>query len=128
MAGIAVQEAHVGLDGILGDRIFTFIREDQAATNNFPWLTARQVSRLLHYIPVFNTLPTPSEPQPPLQIHTPAGLAFALTSLELRADLADQYGHPVVLLKSNRGIFDCQHLSLFNLRSVSALSVNLASP
>lgn len=122
MAGISVPEAHVGLDGILGDRVFTFIRGDQAATNSFPWLTAREVSSLLHYKPVFPVLPTPSEPQPPIQIRTPDGLFHSPESPELCADLANQYGHPVFLLKSNRGIFDCQHISLFNLRSVSALS------
>ncbi len=122
MAGIPLQEAHVGLDGILGDRVFAFTRGDQAATNSFPWLTAREVSRLLHYSPVFSTLPTPSQPEPPIQIRTPEGLSHAPESPELCTKLANQYGHPVFLLKSSRGIFDCQHLSLFNLRSVSALS------
>ena len=57
MAGISVKEAYVGLDGILGDRQYSFVRTDQAAHNSFPWMTARQSARMLLYKPRF-TEPT----------------------------------------------------------------------
>jgi uncharacterized protein YcbX len=122
MAGISVQEAHVGLDGILGDRIYAFVRGDRAATSGFPWLTAREDARMLFYKPVFTTPPHPSQPEPPVHIETPEGAQCAPDDPSLNAALAKRYGHAVILLKNSRGIFDCQHISLFSLPSVRALS------
>ena len=46
MAGVSVTEAHVGLDGILGDRQYSFVRAAQAAHNSFPWMTVRPYAPL----------------------------------------------------------------------------------
>src|SRR6266849_10959198 len=75
MAGIAVHEAHVGLDGILGDRQYSFVRADQAARNSFPWMTARQSARMLLYKPRFTEPPGPDQPEPPVEVQTPEGAA-----------------------------------------------------
>ena len=40
----------------------------------------------------------------------------------LRDELGSRTGQPLFLLKSARGIFDCQHISLFSLASVRALA------
>src|SRR6266852_9901169 len=73
MAGIPVPEAHVGLDGILGDRQYAFVRADQAARNSFPWMTARQSARMLLYKPRFAEPPAPARPEPPVTVQTPEG-------------------------------------------------------
>src|SRR6266852_8666955 len=73
MAGVPVQDAYVGLDGILGDRQYSFVRADQAAGNSFPWMTARQSARMLLYKPRFAEPPAPDRPEPPVTVHTPAG-------------------------------------------------------
>src|SRR6266851_9233639 len=104
MAGILVEEAHVGLDGILGDRQYSFVRSDQAARSSFPWMTARESTRMLLYHPQFAQAPTPDQPEPPVQVRTPDGAVVA------PGDLASNLGQPVFLLKSQRGIFDCQHI------------------
>ena len=122
MAGISVEEAHVGLDGILGDRLYSFVRADQAATNSFPWFTARQSARMLLHKPQFTQAPTPEQPEPPVQVRTPEGQMREASDATLREDLAREAGEPLYLLKSSRGIFDCQHVSLFSLASVRALA------
>jgi len=122
MAGVSVEEAYVGLDGILGDRQYSFVRADQAARNSFPWMTARESSRMLLYKPYFSQLPTPEQPEPPVRVRTPAGAEREPNDSSLREELAGECGQPLFLLKSARGMFDCQHLSLFSLASVRALA------
>lgn len=122
MAGVPVEQAHVGLDGILGDRLYSFVRADQAASNSFPWFTARQSARMLLHKPRFTQLPTPEQPEPPVQVRTPEGQMREAGDVTLREELAKAAGEPLFLLKSSRGIFDCQHLSLFSLASVRALA------
>lgn len=128
MAGYPVEEAHVGLDGILGDRQYSFVRADRAAIDSFPWMTARQDSRMLMYKPQFAQIPTPSQPEPVLQVSTPEGRAVKIADPSLRDELMTKTGHSLFLLKSTRGIFDCQHISLFSLASVRALSAEADCP
>jgi len=122
MAGVAVEEAHVGLDGLLGDRQYAFVRADQAARNSFPWMTARESARMLFYRPNFSQLPTPEQPEPAVRVRTPAGKECEPTDAGMREELAGELGQPLFLLKSARGMFDCQHLSLFSLASLRALA------
>jgi uncharacterized protein len=122
MAGISVEEAHVGLDGILGDRQYSFVRSEQASRNSFPWMTAREFTRMLLYRPQFDHLPSPQEPEPLVQVRTPGGAVREAGDATLREELAGELGQAVFLLKSARGIFDCQHISLFSLASVNALA------
>jgi uncharacterized protein YcbX len=128
MAGIAAQEAHVGFDGILGDRQYSFIRGDQAARNSFPWMTARQSASMLLYKPQFAQAPTPDVPEPGVSVRTPAGAVCEPNDSGLCQELADKLGHPVFLLKSGRGLFDCQHVSLFSLATVRALAEEAGCP
>ena len=127
MAGISVQQAHVGLDGILGDRQYAFVRADQAARNSFPWMTARESSRMLFYKPSFVQPPTPEQPEPAVRVRTPAGAECEPRDSSLQEEVAGALGQPVFLLKSGRGMFDCQHLSLFSLASVRALAAESGS-
>ncbi len=122
MAGVSVEEAHAGLDGILGDRQYAFVQADQAARNSFPWMTARESSRMLFYRPFFTQLPTPGQTEPPVRVRTPAGKECETNDSGLREELARALGQPVFLLKSTRGMFDCQHLSLFSLASLRVLA------
>src|SRR6266496_2128440 len=122
MAGIPVQEAHVGLDGILGDRQYSFVRADQAARNSFPWMTARESTRMLLYKPQFAQPPSPDRPEPPVKVRTPEAAEREVGDPVLCEELASKMGHPLFLLRSARGIFDCQHISLFSLASVRGLA------
>jgi uncharacterized protein YcbX len=122
MAGIGVREAHVGLDGILGDRQYAFVRADQAARNSFPWMTARESARMLLHKPQFASAPTPENAEPAVKVQTPEGDMHDANDPALCEGLASKSGHALFLLKSQRGIFDCQHVSLFNLATVRGLA------
>jgi uncharacterized protein YcbX len=122
MAGISVQEAHVGLDGILGDRLYSFVREDQAGNDGFPWMTARQSARMLLYRPNFNEAPVPAQPEPPVSVRTPEGSPFDVNDPALREELASQTAQRLFLLKSSRGFHDCQHISVLSLATVRSLA------
>src|SRR5438132_2033287 len=122
MAGIPVQEAYVGLDGILGDRQYSFVRADQAARNSFPWMTARQSARMLLSKPRFTESPAPDRREPAVEVRTPEGAMREAGDPALCEELTRTMGHSVFLLKSNRGMFDCQHISVCSLVSVRELS------
>jgi uncharacterized protein YcbX len=128
MAGISVHEAHVGLDGILGDRQYSFVRSDQAARNSFPWMTARESARMLLHKPEFTQPPSPDQPEPPVKVRTPEAEVRDASDPVLCEELARKMGHPLFLLRSNRGMFDCQHISLFSLTSLQALAAEAGSP
>jgi uncharacterized protein YcbX len=128
MAGIPVEEAHVGLDGIVGDRQYSFVRAQQAARNSFPWMTARASARMLLYKPEFRQAPTPSEPEPAVMVRTPEGNLLEAGDATLLERLAGDAAEPLFLLRSARGIFDCQHVSLFSLASVRALAEEAGGP
>ena len=122
MAGLPVQEVHVGLDGIVGDRQYSFVRSDQAARNSFPWMTARESTDMLQYKPEFAQPPTPEQPEPPVTVRTPDGAACEPGDAAFCEELASKLGYRLFLLKSARGLFDCQHVSLFSLASVRGLA------
>jgi uncharacterized protein YcbX len=122
MAGIGVSQAHVGLDGILGDRQYAFVRAEQAARNSFPWMTARESARMLLHKPQFDSSPTPEKPEPPVKVRTPEGDMREANDPALCEELSSKSGQAMFLLKSQRGIFDCQHISIFSLASVRALA------
>jgi uncharacterized protein YcbX len=122
MAGIGVREAHVGFDGVLGDRQYAFVRSDQAARNSFPWMTARESARMLLHKPEFASPPTPENSEPAVKVKTPDGETRDANDPALCEELAAKSGQALFLLKSQRGIFDCQHVSLFSLASVRGLA------
>lgn len=120
MTGTALDEANVGLDGIIGDRQYAFVQAEKAEKSSFPWMTARENARMLAYEPRFERPPTAEDPEPALRVKTPDQRTMDISDPDLRAQVAS--GRPIYLLKSNRGMFDSQHLSLFSLASVRALA------
>src|SRR5438132_10936491 len=92
MAGIPVQEAHVGLDGILGDRQYAFVRADQAARNSFPWMTARESAHMLLHKPQFASAPTPDNAEPPVKVTTPDGTVREANDQALCQEFASKGG------------------------------------
>jgi len=127
MAGIPLQQAYIGLDGILADRQYAFVHTSQAATNSFPWMTARQSWRMLLYQPQLDVMPTPDDQEPAVKVRTPDGTIRAVDDPALCQELAAINDTPLFLLKSNRGNFDAQHLSLFSLTSLEALATEAGS-
>lgn len=126
MAGVSVAEAHVGLDGIIGDRQYAFVQAEQAARSNFPWMTGRQSSQMLRYRAGFASAPTPENREPAVTVRSPDGQVRAPSDPELVNELA-ALGYPLFALRSTRGMFDCQHVSLFSLATVRGLAAESGS-
>jgi MOSC domain-containing protein len=144
MAGEAVEQAFVGYGGLMGDRVYAFVRADGPA--GFPWLTAREQEDLVLFRPRFRestaaALPidleaslalgsgvNPIFPPPDafdVVVATPEGSELAVRSPELAADLARRSGRAVTLRFSERSLGDCRPLSLMGSASVRALGTEL---
>lgn len=126
MRGEAPTEAAVGWNGLLGDRRYAFVRAD--TTSASPWMTGRQAAEYLLFTPRFGAAPTEEEPEPPLWVESPAGARYEIADPALRQHLEDRFGHPLFLLHTSRGAFDCEHVSLFSLATLRELSKEVGLP
>lgn len=114
MRGVAVSEAHLTLNGFVGDRRYAFVQEAIAATDGFPWFTGREKPKLILYTPRLERLPTPDDWDVPVLVETPDGEELEIRDARLTEQLSALYRHPLFLFKSKRGNFDSQHVSLFS--------------
>lgn len=122
MRGTAVSQAHVGLNGLTGDRRYAFARQSHAGTNGFPWATGRNEPKMILYEPRFVRVPTENDPDPPIRVTTPQDSEFDVHDAGLQESVAREHREPVFLFKTSRGNFDSQHLSLFSLATARALA------
>jgi len=122
MACVQLRTAFVGLDGIWGDRQYAFVLANDSAKKSFPWMTARQDARMLEYQPSFEQPPLSNHTDPAVSIRTPEGKVTSVSDENLLEELQSKFGRDLFLLRSERGIFDCQHVSAFSLATVDALA------
>jgi hypothetical protein len=125
MRGVAVHEAYIGLNGMLGDRRYAFVQQALAGKHHFPWFTGRDKPRMVLYSPRFPSrrTPTADDADPPFVVRTPDGDEYDIADERLRAQLEHEAQCPVWLFKSKRGNYDNQHLSLFNLLTLRQLEM-----
>ena len=115
MAGESLTEVDVSWNGLAGDRRWAFVR-DGMTHSNFPWLTIREQPAMCHYRPSFTD---PDRPEASTTIvRTPTGAAFDVTDPALRAEL----GTSLPVIKTERGFFDAEPLSLVTTQTVAALA------
>ncbi|HEY2636855.1 MAG TPA: MOSC domain-containing protein [Solirubrobacteraceae bacterium] len=115
MAGEPLEAAELDWAGIPGDRRFAWVQSENPS--GFPWLTIREISDLVRYVP---RLLDPHRPElSRVEVTTPEGEAVALE--DLRERLAERHGAPVHLLRSARGLFDAFPLSVLSLGTVRSL-------
>jgi uncharacterized protein len=143
MRGEELQEAFVGFPGVYGDRLYAF--RSSAASNGFPWLTAREQEAMLLYRPRYRF---PARTMKPgnlaeaeaigsgltavyadlsdfmVDVETPAGERLAIDDPRLmgmlREGLRDR--HELSLLRSHRAMTDCRPVSIFSMQTVRQLS------
>ena len=115
-------EADVGFEGIAGDRRFAFIQGHKRT--NFPWLTAREIPRMILYSARLVDLANPDTSD--VLVTTPEGKEFDIFSGELLAELKEQLtererNQPIypAHLKS---AFDVTHFSLVTTHALKKLS------
>jgi uncharacterized protein len=117
MRGISAEKAVGHWYGLNGDRKFAFVHHD--AKTGFPWLTAREIPRLLKYQPVFVSPNEVMKSQ--VLVDTPFGERIPLDSQKLADELFSDYGRTVTLLKLNRGTYDCMPISLLTTQSLETI-------
>lgn len=111
----ALQETHIGWNGLAGDRRWAFVRNNMERSS-FPWLTLREVPNMAQYIPLFSDPGSPDTS--PTIVRTPTGELFDVTDPVLGAELS-QCG--VRLIRYARGIFDTFPLSLITTQTIARL-------
>jgi uncharacterized protein YcbX len=118
MAGERLEEVHVSWNGMNGDRRASFVRGDNQS--GFPWLTAREIPQINQYRPRYADLAAIKNAE--MLVETPHGRSLPLSAPELKAELAQLYGHDVSLIRIKRGVFDDLPLSIMSMASVQALA------
>jgi uncharacterized protein YcbX len=142
MRGEDLNEAFVGFSGVYGDRLFAF--RSSASPKGFPYLTARELRKLLQYRPRFRYPDKAARPinlaeaeamgpglnpafaEPPdlmVDVETPTGEILAIDDPGLLNVLRNGVpGRPeLTLVRSDRAMTDCRPVSLISLQSVRRL-------
>lgn len=121
MAAESLSGASLGWNGLEGDRRFAFRRA--GSTSGFPWLTGRNLPRLITYRPHFAE--TESSSRDNLRVLTPEGDDLGISSDDLHDNIASAHGADVELTHIERGIFDEAHVSIISTRSIAALELDV---
>lgn len=122
MRGIGMDQAFLSINGLLGDRGYAFVQQTLAATDRFPWMTARDKPHMLLDAPRFERMPTPEDKYVPVLVKTPDGQEYEASDPRLCQHISALLGHPVFVLRNGRGNFDSQHVSFISLTSVAQLA------
>ena len=141
MAGEEVAHAFVGFAGLMGDRVFAFVRT--SGPRGFPWHSGREQEDLVLFRPHFReggatTLPPdieetfkmapgvnpifPAEDAFEIDVGTPDGRTLPLRSPELKAMIEQRAGYAVTLRFSERSLYDCRPVSLFGNASAKTVA------
>ncbi|MGL4608066.1 MAG: MOSC domain-containing protein [Trueperaceae bacterium] len=122
MRGVSVEQADTYWYGLNGDRKYAFIQRE--VMSGFPWLTGRELPRLLHYQPYFTdpSLRLKSE----IRFITPTGQDMSF--IAVTKDIENAYPKPISLLKLMRGTFDCMPVSIFTTKSLETFEQHFGRP
>src|SRR5258705_12066128 len=101
MQGEALLSAALTLQGFDEDRRYAFVQA--ASHSSFPWLTARELPKLLYYR---TSVERAGSPEAFVTVATPHGENWAVGSDELRKVLEARSGRALVLLRDYRGSVD----------------------
>ncbi len=124
MAGEDLSEGRFTFAGLVGDRIYAFVDNDNRT--DFPWMTARLADEWVLYRPRFLSPPgidetLPSTEQYAVEVTTPEDNNFAVTSGAFRQLLEQRYGRSLRLRFSERSMHDSRPVSIFGLATVAKL-------
>jgi hypothetical protein len=124
MAGEDLQEVRLTYAGLVGDRVYAFV--DNENRSSFPWMTGRLGHEMILYRPRFVTAPAAAEAHPPAEkyateVTTPEGEAFRLEDSRFTRHLERRFGRSLDLRFSERSMQDACPVSLISLRTVDAL-------
>ena len=104
--------------GLHGDRQYAFVRD--ANSSAFPWLTGREVPRLVLHQACYSNAADPTRAT--LRIIDSAGAEYSIADPALTKYLAEAAATPVRLLRLGRGAFDAMPASLITTSTGEAVS------
>jgi uncharacterized protein len=116
MRRVEVEGAHLGWQGLDGDRRYAFIHT--GSMNGLPWVSARQLPSLVTYRP---ELDGGSE----ITVKCPDGRALRLRDQALADDIARALGTPVHLMRLHRGAYDAMPVSVITTKSIRTIAETL---
>lgn len=148
MRGEELEQSFLGFAGVYGDRLFAFTSTTEPP--GFPFLTAREQSKMLLYRPRFrfpdravqpvNLIEaekmgpgiTPlyaNEADMMVDVETPSGEVFPIDDPALMRALCEGMGEQptLTLHRSDRALTDCRPVSLFSLQTALQLGEELGS-
>ena len=121
MGGQGVNELFLNWHGCDGDRKYAFVIDGN--TSNFPWLTARQAAKMLHYKPYF--VDPDNRDKSAIAVKTPEGSELPVESTELVQSLAAHYAHSFHLIHLGIGAFDDFPVSVISTATLDGLSAKV---
>ena len=125
MAGEDVAAARVTFAGIVGDRVYAFV--DEQDQSSFPWMTARKAHEWLLLRPRFLDPPPVEEEIPTAaryaaEVVTSEGEKFTVGDAIFTQFLEQRFGRSLRPRFSERSMTDAAPVSLFGLATVRGLS------
>jgi uncharacterized protein len=124
MGGHEADEAFLNWHGLDGDRKFAFVQDGN--TSNFPWLTAREIPKMLHYTPYF--VDPANRAKSGICVKTPEAEDLPVESRELVESLAAHWSGKFHLIHLNIGVFDAFPISLISTETTKGLSARAGFP
>jgi len=124
MAGEDLQEARVSYAGLVGDRVYAFV--DNENRSSFPWMTGRQGPPMILFRARFSAAPVaevehPRAEQYALEVTTPEGEVFRVDEPRFREYLEKRFGRSLQLRFSERSMMDAMPVSVLGLGTVRGL-------
>jgi uncharacterized protein len=110
MAGQDLEQVEVEWQGLVGDRRWAFVFEDDHS--RFPWVTGRRAPEMILLRPDFADPDDPDHSE--IVVHGPNGQVRPLDDPTLAEELATRTKRPVRLMRSGRGLFDAFPVSLIS--------------
>jgi uncharacterized protein YcbX len=149
MRGEELEEAFVGFSGVYGDRLFAF--ESAGSPKGFPFLTAREQSRMLLYRPRFRHPDQAARPsnlaeaeaiapgitpifadpaELEVEVEAPSGEVLSVDDSALIRMLGERIGaeHVLTLRRSERSMTDCRPVSLISIQTTRQFADEIGTP
>jgi uncharacterized protein YcbX len=125
MAGEDLAEARVTFAGLVGDRVYAFV--DNQNKSNFPWMTGRQGPEMILFRPRLLNPPPAGEEHPhsddfAVDVTMPEGETFRMGDPQFTEYAEKRFGRSLHLRFSERSMTDLYPVSLLGLSTVRALS------
>lgn len=117
MAGESITSSWIGWYGLVSDRKYALVKAD--SIRGFPWLTMRNIPKLVTYRPYFVDPDNPSKSE--IMVCTPEGIEYCLTDPSFIEHVNSLSRYNARLIHLWRGTFDALNVSMITTRSIASI-------